>query len=471
MDDQEYDPTDVTNFNAGSDIASSLFSRYQQQAAPLNALQIVNLDKVTKMLSNNVPSPRTMMDIAQQSINPISGYEIMRGDRRPTTGEVMRAAEGSDLKYALGVGSLINQGTDNAAHEMQLVINAMNAQIAAGNTQIAPVTNVMKAILPTLDPTDAVLFSRAYLSAMGSDPHPTDQSAWARAGEILQKGDFKAKVPAMKVYNSQGDLVQVDPSSGDATKIYQAPQKPSSANKGFTPIFSETPIYDQSGQQIGVQRSPVGSFDRTTGQYVGGGQGGPVGQNIKVTPPPTGFKRTQSGLAPIQGGPADPNVKQTPKEAEDLSAISTSMGAADQLKSRLMPNGSVDSTAVRKMASGVFGGGELKALFQQAASGIRHTLYGSALTENEVKNFTEGFMPGFTDSDATVKQKLNGLSKLLENDYNARSTARTPNSTQSKSDNNNNSILDKARAAIANGAPRDAVLQRLKSAGIDASGL
>lgn len=440
-------------------LAGQLFSKYESDTASLRKLKQANTDNITKMLSSQTVSPMDMLSVADQAMRPVTGYEVSRGVVRPSVSEVLRASRASDMKYNMDVASLIDKGMDNSAHEMQLVINAMNAETAAGNTQIAPINNVMKSILPTLSPEEGVLFSRAYLGRIGSaDGDISDQQAWGAAAEVLSDLNPKGKQAPMKVYNSNGDLVVVDPYAKTADQVYKGTPKVSTTKLPQSRmIYTEESVENPDGS-ITTRKTPAGEY------VPGQGTTGYVSPGITVTPP-NGGGQTPS-LTSTKSTPSA-ELKQSPTEAKDLALSQTGLTAAQQLRNELMPNGVVNATRVRQLATGI-GGGKYQALFQQAASGIRHDMYGAALTETEAKNFAEAFKPGFLDKGDTVKQKLDGLLEILDSNVKGRSQARKP---QAPKDEYTTRQLERAKAAISKGVPKDKVLELLKSKGIDTSGL
>ncbi len=447
---------------ADSDIASALFSRYEQETSQLRTLQRANTDSITKLLSGQVASPSTMLGIAQTVTQPQTPYEVARGRPRPSANEIARAAMASDLKHATDVSSVINQGIDNSAHEMQLVINALNARTAMGNSNTTPVRNVMNTMTPLMEPADALLFNREFLGQLSEGgENISDQAAWAAAATAWDKVQPKAKIKDNKVMNSNGDLISINPRTNVAEQLWKGTPK-AGQEKGLQSkiIYTEKTITNEDGSQTTI-KEPVGEYIPSRGApgYVNPGI---TVRNPNDNSPPislTGTKTTPSA-----------ELKETPAESTDTALVSTGLDAAKQLRDKLIPNGKVDFIAVRKMASGV-GGGDLQALMQQAGTGIRHSMYGASLTDTERANFSKGFEPGFMDvKEDTIKQKVDGLIKYLENDLNARKGARKPGGN-----NKGKSIpetgLAKIKDALSKGASKDAIIKDLQSKGYDTSGL
>lgn len=485
--------------------ATELFTRYQSRTKELDQIQRSNTDSITKLLAGNVIKPTDMLAIATEAMRPTSGYEMSRGRGvRPSVSEVLRASRASDLKYHMDTAGLINQGYDNAAHEMQLVINAVNAQTAQGNTQLRPIRSVMQSILPTLSPEEGVLFSRAYLGRIGQEEELTDQAAWSAAADVLNELKPKGKQPPMKVYNSQGDLVTVDPTSGDATRVYQAQPKPSNANPSYSPMYTETPVYDAGGNVIGINKTAVGSFDRRTGKYVPlegetGGQavtvappgapatpptvtppttGGPV--QTKVVPPPAGYARTpDGGMAPVKGGPADPAQKITPQQSGTMAQTASSIKTIDNVTRYLMPDGKLSRTALAALANRVpmSDGRMYNDQMMESITAFVQNRSGLAVTDAERELYQKIFMPNSLDSAEGVKSKLDRLKQFFEGNYTflpkelqekfKSSSAPAASPTQGAMPARIKQSIDNAKAAMAKGWTRAQVEERLKAAGID----
>ena len=444
-----------------ADIAGALFDRYEQETSQLRTLQRANTDNITKLLTSGVASPSTMLGIAQTVTQPQTLYEVARGRPRPSANEVARAAMASDLKHATDVSSVINQGIDNSAHEMQLVINALNARTAMGNSNTTPVRNVMNTMTPLMEPADALLFNREFLGMLseGGD-NISDQAAWAAAASAWDKVQPKAKIKDNKVMNSNGDLISINPRTNVAEQLWKGTPK-SGSEKGLQSkiIYTERTVTNEDGSQT--------TFKEPVGEYIPNrGAPGYVNPGIKVANPNGGPSINLTGTKTTPSA----ELKESPAESTDTALVSTGLDAAKQLRDKLMPNGKVDFIAVRKMASGI-GGGDLQALMQQAGTGIRHSMYGASLTDAERANFSKGFEPGFMDvREDTVKQKVDGLIKYLENDLTARKGARKPGGN-----NKGKSIpetgLAKIKDALSKGAPKDAIIKDLQSKGYDTSGL
>lgn len=447
-----------------ADIAGALFNRYEQETSQLRSLQRANTDQITKLLSGQVASPSTMLGIAQTVTQPQTPYEVARGKPRPSANEVARAAIASDLKHATDVSTVINQGIDNSAHEMQLVINALNARTAMGNSNTTPVRNVMNTMTPLMEPADALLFNREFLGMLseGGD-NISDQAAWAAAAAAWDKVQPKAKIKDNKIMNSNGDLISINPRTNVAEQLWKGIPKPSS-EKGLSSkiIYTERTVTNDDGSQT-TYKEPVGEYIPNRGAP------GYINPGLKVANP--NGNSPSVNLTSAKSTPSA-DLKQTPDDSATLEVAKLGQVSASKLMNTIMPNGKVDLIAVKRMATGI-GGGTAQALFQQAASGIRHDIYGSALTEQEAKNFADAYRPGFLDTAETVKTKLEGLKELLDANATGRYKARKPSGINSeiKSKSIPSDMLSKAQNAIQKGAPKDAIIKRLKDAGYDTSGL
>ena len=449
------------------------YKQYSETVSKNNAAQSQNIDRITKLIQSNIPTPSDMVNIVGQVTSPVTKYEVMRGERRPTPAQVIEAGKATEIKNGVGVNDLIQQGTANVAQQMQTAINAINAQAAEGNSHAAPVRNVLQSVLPSLNPDDALLVAQEFLGRLGQESGVTDQTAWTTMSDVLKDTGVKGKtvIPKPVEYQDEsGNTVKVfyNPATKEL-ETHVGPPKAPTGNKGYRPLYTEEPQLDAAGNIVGVKKTPTGVFNNTTGTFSQPNIESSTPQT-KVVTPPAGYTRTPTGMAAVPGGPGDPNVKESPKEASDQATVQTGLDKAKQLRDELMPGGKVDFNKVRQFATGI-NGGKTQALFEQAIAGYRHTISGANLTQIEMENNAKGFKPSWSDANPeTIKQKLNGLVEQLENDVKARSTARAPKAEAAN--DKSAKIIQSAKNAVASGKwSKAGAAAKLKELGIAPSEL
>lgn len=94
---------------------------------------------------------------------------------------------------------------------------------------------------------------------------------------------------------------------------------------------------------------------------------------------------------------------------------------------------------------------------------------GAVISDAEFDNANKQYFPQPGDSDAVLKQKAENRRIAIEGISRAAGPSYKPQATGQQGQDN--PLLDEARQAIARGAPRDAVIQRLRERGVDAGGL
>lgn len=232
---------------------------------------------------------------------------------------------------------------------------------------------------------------------------------------------------------------------------------------------------------------------------------------------PVNFQRGPDGsLVPIKGGPADPEyiretnaAKEKPRNMSisDITKLSeeggkfanisgfgetfkddyaghTIMGEGANVAGRYLPESVVGKTTKE--------GAEWWQSYDRYKNLVRNELFGSALTATEKSAFEKADINPRMDA-ATVKTNLKKQREVVENGLKRKANAMIeagykPDAIASaygvsleslgikadkgnKGGSNNDAALQRARDAIAKGAPKDAVVQRLQDAGIDPSGL
>jgi hypothetical protein len=232
---------------------------------------------------------------------------------------------------------------------------------------------------------------------------------------------------------------------------------------------------------------------------------------------PTGFQKNSDGsLSPIKGGPQDPEyikettaLKEKPRNMSisDITKLSEEggkfanltkfvetfdpefagnpvFGEARNWVGRTLPSWMVDPKAAE--------GASWWQEYDRYKNVVRNELFGSALTATEKAAFEKADISPSMNPDV-LKKNLQTQKGIVETAIKRKATAMIeagykPDAIAaaygvsleslgikadkgSKGGSNNDAALQKARDAIAKGAPKDAVVQRLQDAGIDPSGL
>ena len=461
-----------------------LYNQYTQSNTDYQQQQKATIDNITKLLQSNIPTPSDLVNIVGQVASPVTPFEVLRGQRRPTPAQVMEAGRASELQNGVALSGMLNQGMTSSAHQMQIAINAINAQAAQNNTQATPVKNVMSSLLTTLTPNDAVLFSNEYLGRMGNQPGTiTDKLAWDTASQVISDLGLKGKnvLPTKAdYYNENGDLVQ--PRVNPQTNQIETTVAPGMAGKlpkpAFSPIYNQVPIFDENGNQTGIQNVPSGTFNKQIGTYqkLGGQEGLPA--QLKVTPPPSGMQRSPTGMQPILSSTQNKDLTDLDQQAATIDNAIKNVKAA--------PGAFGGSKAATLGAAGFFGdfaksGAESQLysasdisaraqLFNQVSAVIKERA-GTAQTAQEMER-VRAFLPSTYDNATQVLAKLQGFKEYLAErrtgvvPYQPKTGEQQSNSVQPSNDIETQSIAN-AKAAIAKGWSREAVEAKLKAAGID----
>lgn len=230
---------------------------------------------------------------------------------------------------------------------------------------------------------------------------------------------------------------------------------------------------------------------------------------------PSGWARTESGLAPIPGGPADPaylqsaagaraqprqfSVGDVTKLSEEGGKYSNLSGFADTFKDayagyKLPGAGEAAMYAGRMLPEGVVGKDVADAAqwwqgYDRFKNVVRNDLFGAALTKNEQAAFEKADInpqmdPKAIRSNLETQQNiaLSGMKRkanaLIQSGYDPKAIAQAygldPGELGGKAapgPRGGGDPLAQARAAIAAGAPRDKVIERLRQNGINPGGL
>jgi hypothetical protein len=129
-------------------------------------------------------------------------------------------------------------------------------------------------------------------------------------------------------------------------------------------------------------------------------------------------------------------------------------------------SGPIDGTLLKL---GIGGPASLWRDIETGRDALVRNLTGAGMSESEAKNQTARYQIDATDSSDTMLQKLGNLERDLRATRSGAIKARTGGLGDAPGAGND--PLSAARAAIAKGAPRDAVIQRLRQSGINPEGL
>lgn len=187
--------------------------------------------------------------------------------------------------------------------------------------------------------------------------------------------------------------------------------------------------------------------------------------------PPSGYRYNSDGtLTAIPGGPA---TKIAAGDAGRLAMLQTAKDGFDKQAELLTKDWGPEETA--KAAAGVGDIGRAQRQTSMMIESAVRAASGGTVKDEEIDYYESLFMPKVTDSVETRKDKLTKLRA-----YAARAEAIATQGRGAPGDakklaedvgaTDNENPIEAARLAIQQGAPRDAVIQRLIENGIDPSG-
>lgn len=204
------------------------------------------------------------------------------------------------------------------------------------------------------------------------------------------------------------------------------------------------------------------------------GQFGPDGR-FYPNNPPSGFNVTTNpdGTVSVTQGQQGNVPKLTEQQSKDLVYYQRGSGALKTLD----PISNELTSAWGAGANMVPGGNYLKsAEYQQAEQAGKEFLQailrkdtGAAITKEEERQYGDVYLPRPGDSAEVLLQKKEARSRALDAIRNGLGPAQIL--AGERPGNGNAADLEAAKQAIAKGAPRDAVIKRLRDAGIDPEGL
>jgi hypothetical protein len=114
-------------------------------------------------------------------------------------------------------------------------------------------------------------------------------------------------------------------------------------------------------------------------------------------------------------------------------------------------------------------GREARQAIRRAVEIILRQRTGAAAPQQEVDNYAAMFSPSALDNDSAARTKMDRLKAFFQDSRRYSSSGLSGGA--SSGGGSGTDALAQARDAIARGAPRDAVIQRLRQNGIDPGGL
>jgi hypothetical protein len=119
-------------------------------------------------------------------------------------------------------------------------------------------------------------------------------------------------------------------------------------------------------------------------------------------------------LVPVAGGPAT----QLPAEVSGkLAIIDTFFERAPTIDDAIKAGDFADKNITGRMALATNVGqmGEINRIFKQGEDAIRRVLTGAGMAISEADNYASQYLPQATDSEKTIKQKYDAMTKTLTN--------------------------------------------------------
>lgn len=443
------------------------------------------LDSISKMLNDQVPSPMQAAGIAQQTLTPITSYEVARGIRRPSYLEATNAARAASLKYNVDLMDMQNKGLNGAAGDVQVLTNALNAQTLSGNQRAGKVKDVLSGMTQSMSPESAMLFTKEYLSRLGSLNHDPDSTEmWNLAGQTANalKLDPKTwKLPEFNHYQDEsGNNVyeKLNHSTGEYEAYSVAPPRQSMAQPPVNQLVPNT--VKVTDPKTGI------TTETTTWMDVAKGRGTPsVPLGIVGAPNDAGGN---GAVGP--GGNAMNTTKTTPPppmdftESSNLQSVKQAIETSDTVRSALIgADGKINTPLLYSMELNI-PRTDGKVYRKQLEESIYNYIFiksGKAVTEQERQAWVNLFMPSVLDNTAGVKDKLYRLDKFfkgatvflpqyMQERLKWQGEGPAPNLDISKGASPEQQMyIDKAIEYSKKGKARPALEQWLKSKGVDPS--
>ncbi len=488
--------------NDASSEVDSLLPQLRAQFEQNQQMRQGNMDRITKMLNDRVPTPMEAISAMNASMQPLTTFEVARGVRRPSYLDALSAAKAASAKYNLDVMNAMNGGIEGSARDAQVLINAINAKALAGNQSASNIKDVMAASTAGMSPESQVIFSKEMLSRLSTlPPNASKLDMWNVAAATMKAMDPKAKrpagIPEFRAYKDEnGNTVTVK--YNDSTNSYEilsvAPPdvKQSPVNR-LVPITNKTT--DAQGNTVETTSYAAVSPGRE-GQLpvylgpVGAGGAAPAASGGSATVSPTGQAATTSQAMQPTNNLSTQNSslsstkitppKITPETSANLATIKQSADVMKDINNALFDEkGNIKHTLVAEMNVPLFGtsvpqteGANLRRELEIAISNYIYLKSGKAVTDQERQMWVHLFMPSLLLNQEGNKMVLKRLGEFFSGagDF-------LPQWQQDKLkpqqgiNAKEEEILNAAHNALLQGAPRDAVIKKLNSYGIDQSRL
>lgn len=436
------------------------------------------LDSVTKMLNDQVPTPVQAAGIAQQTLTPLTTYEVARGIRRPSYLEAANAARAASLKYNVELFDVMNKGLNGTAADVQVLTNAINAQTVAGNQRSGKVKDVLSGMTQNMSPESALLFSKEYLSRLSNLDHtPDDNELWNMAGKTANalKLDPKTwKLPEFNHYmDENGNIVyeQLNHDTGDY-EVYQVGR----AKGANAPVNQLVPnVVETTDPKTGVKTTT------TTWMDVAKGRGTPsVPLGIVGAP---GGDGSAGNNGAMQSNKITPPKPMNFEESSNMAGVQQALETSNNVRGRLIDSeGNVNHTLLTSMELNIprTDGRMLRKQLEESIFNYIFLKSGKQVTEQERAAWLSIFMPSVLDNTATVKDKLFRLDKFfrgatvflpqyMQDRIKWQGEGAAPNLDVGQTSSEQQLFIDKAIEYSKKGKSKEALSDWLKSKGVDPS--
>lgn len=325
----------------------------------------------------------------------------------------------------------------------------------------------------------------ANAQAMGSMKPEFDNEGYGKAlmqidpQAGLQWMQNTAKQDTSTVYDSEGRQVTIDKRTGkpvvagtpklpEAVQSYQYAQQ-----QGYKGSFEDWTIANKQAGAMNVSMGspiPVTLKDGTQGFVQPANKPGMPPQLLRLEdgslPAPQAKPKEEKPLTEQQGNAAAFMMKAQ-NALDNLKAVPT-ISTKDYYASKVPVAGNYAMSENGQRA--------MNAEKQFIAAVLRKES-GAAISNGEYQEYGDQFFPRPGDSKEKLAQKAQNREVALKafsvqaGDHGAREAEKAMSTLPNKSGALSSGPLSEARAAIAKGAPRDAVIKRLLAAGIDTKGL
>lgn len=433
------------------------------------------LDNITKLLNKSVPTPVEAAGIAQQTLTPLTTYEVARGIKRPSYYEAANAAKAASLKYNVDLFDVADKGMDGIAQDVQVITNAINAQTLRGNQNTGKIKDVLSSMTASMDPSSALLFSKEFLGRISSLEHePDQQELWntaSKTANALQLKPKQFKLPKFHKYtDGSGNTVSImlDDESNEYNILDVAPPKP--ASEPVNRLVPETTI--MTDPKTGVKT------ETTTWRGVAPGRG--------MSEPPTPLGTVGAPEEDLEGtedttlktNKVTPAKEITIEESGALQSVQAAIDTSNRVRNAIIKkNGKIDQELLVSMEMNIprTNGRMLRKAFEDSIFNYIHLKSGKQVTDVERGQWLSIFMPSILDNSAGVKDKLHRLDQFfrgsvgflpprLQDRLKWQGEGPDPNTSTTT---NNDPIINKALEYYKKGKSKEALSEWLRSKGKD----